>query len=61
MALTMIILGVFYIAQGADFLGVIQIFVYTGAVMMLFLFVHHARRRRLLRQPRGDPARASAG
>ena len=39
MALTMIILGIFYIAQGADFLGVIQIFVYTGAVMMLFLFV----------------------
>ena len=39
MALTMIILGVFYIAQDAEFLGVIQIFVYTGAVMMLFLFV----------------------
>ncbi|MFC7489908.1 MULTISPECIES: NADH-quinone oxidoreductase subunit J [unclassified Knoellia] len=39
MALTMIILGIFYLAQGADFLGVIQIFVYTGAVMMLFLFV----------------------
>ncbi|HEU5242521.1 MAG TPA: NADH-quinone oxidoreductase subunit J [Ornithinibacter sp.] len=39
MALTMIILGVFYIAQGADFLGIIQIFVYTGAVIMLFLFV----------------------
>ena len=39
MALTMIIVGVFYIAQDADFLGVIQIFVYTGAVMMLFLFV----------------------
>ncbi|KGN38233.1 NADH-quinone oxidoreductase subunit J [Knoellia subterranea] len=39
MALTMIILGVFYLAQDADFLGVIQIFVYTGAVMMLFLFV----------------------
>jgi NADH-quinone oxidoreductase subunit J len=39
MALTMIVLGVFYITQGADFLGVIQIFVYTGAVMMLFLFV----------------------
>ena len=39
MALTMIILGVFYLAQGADFLGVIQIFVYTGAVMVLFLFV----------------------
>jgi len=39
MALAMIVLGVFYIAQGAEFLGVIQIFVYTGAVIMLFLFV----------------------
>ena len=38
-ALVMIILGVFYIAQKADFLGIVQIFVYTGAVMMLFLFV----------------------
>jgi NADH-quinone oxidoreductase subunit J len=39
MALTMVILGVFYIMQRADFLGVVQVFVYTGAVMMLFLFV----------------------
>ena len=39
MALAMIILGVFYIAENADFLGVIQVFVYTGAVVMLFLFV----------------------
>jgi NADH-quinone oxidoreductase subunit J len=38
-ALVMINLGVFYIAEGADFLGIVQIFVYTGAVMMLFLFV----------------------
>lgn len=38
-ALVMINLGIFYIAQEADFLGIIQIFVYTGAVMMLFLFV----------------------
>ncbi len=38
-ALVMINLGVFYIAQEADFLGIVQIFVYTGAVMMLFLFV----------------------
>lgn len=38
-AVVMINLGVFYIAQGADFLGIVQIFVYTGAVMMLFLFV----------------------
>lgn len=38
-ALVMVGLGVIYVAQGADFLGVIQVFVYTGAVMMLFLFV----------------------
>ena len=39
MALVMINLGIFYIAENADFLGIVQIFVYTGAVMMLFLFV----------------------
>ena len=38
-AVVMINLGIFYIAQNADFLGIVQIFVYTGAVMMLFLFV----------------------
>jgi NADH-quinone oxidoreductase subunit J len=38
-ALVMINLGILYIAQGAEFLGIVQIFVYTGAVMMLFLFV----------------------
>ncbi|MFW0786164.1 NADH-quinone oxidoreductase subunit J [Gordonia sp. CPCC 206044] len=39
LATTMIILAVFYVAQGALFLGVVQVVVYTGAVMMLFLFV----------------------
>jgi NADH-quinone oxidoreductase subunit J len=39
LAMTMIILAIFYIAQDAVFLGVVQIVVYTGAVMMLFLFV----------------------
>ncbi|WP_460355049.1 NADH-quinone oxidoreductase subunit J [Mycobacterium sp. ZZG] len=39
LATTMIALAVLYIAQGAPFLGVVQIVVYTGAVMMLFLFV----------------------
>ncbi|ORB32196.1 NADH-quinone oxidoreductase subunit J [Mycolicibacterium parafortuitum] len=39
LATTMISLAVLYIAQGAPFLGVVQIVVYTGAVMMLFLFV----------------------
>ena len=35
----MISLAILYIAQGAVFLGMVQIVVYTGAVMMLFLFV----------------------
>jgi NADH-quinone oxidoreductase subunit J len=39
MAWVMITLAIFYIAQGALFLGVVQIVVYTGAVMMLFLFI----------------------
>jgi NADH-quinone oxidoreductase subunit J len=39
LAITMIILAVLYIAQDALFLGIVQVVVYTGAVMMLFLFV----------------------
>jgi NADH-quinone oxidoreductase subunit J len=39
LALVMICLALFYIAQQAPFLGIVQIVVYTGAVMMLFLFV----------------------
>ena len=39
LAMTMIIVAMFYVAQGALFLGVVQVVVYTGAVMMLFLFV----------------------
>ncbi|WP_431306182.1 NADH-quinone oxidoreductase subunit J [Mycobacterium hubeiense] len=39
LAMTMIVLAVLYIAQEALFLGVVQVVVYTGAVMMLFLFV----------------------
>lgn len=35
----MISLAILYIAQGAVFLGMVQVVVYTGAVMMLFLFV----------------------
>jgi NADH-quinone oxidoreductase subunit J len=38
-ALTMINLAVLYVVQSAPFLGVAQVVVYTGAVMMLFLFV----------------------
>src|SRR5689334_17995205 len=39
LALTMLSLGGLYMAQQAPFLGFVQIIVYTGAVMMLFLFV----------------------
>ena len=37
-ASTMISLAVLYVAQAAPFLGMAQIVVYTGAVMMRFLF-----------------------
>jgi NADH-quinone oxidoreductase subunit J len=36
---TMFSLGVFYILQGGPFIGMAQIIVYTGAIMILFLFV----------------------
>ena len=39
MATVMVSLGIAYIALQAPFLGVVQIFVYAGAVMMLFLFL----------------------
>lgn len=39
MATVMVSLGVLYIVQRAEFVGIIQVFVYSGAVMMLFLFV----------------------
>ena len=38
-ASTMISLAVLYVALSAPFLGMAQVVVYTGAVMMLFLFV----------------------
>jgi len=39
LAWVMITLAIFYIALDAPFLGIVQIVVYTGAVMMLFLFI----------------------
>lgn len=38
MVTAMICLGVMYLLQEAPFLGIVHVFVYTGAVMMLFLF-----------------------
>jgi len=39
LAVTMVNLAIFFGVQGAPFLAVVQVVVYTGAVMMLFLFV----------------------
>ncbi|HZE40730.1 MAG TPA: NADH-quinone oxidoreductase subunit J [Stackebrandtia sp.] len=39
LACTMLSLGVFYMLQSGPFIGFVQIIVYTGAIMMLFLFV----------------------
>ena len=39
LAFVMLALAVFYTFSGAVFLGVVQVVVYTGAIMMLFLFV----------------------
>jgi NADH-quinone oxidoreductase subunit J len=36
---TMVTLAVFYVLQAGPFIGMVQIIVYTGAIMMLFLFV----------------------
>jgi NADH-quinone oxidoreductase subunit J len=38
-AMTMVNLAVLYVANSAPFLGMAQVVVYTGAIMMLFLFV----------------------
>src|SRR5438046_8388057 len=39
LVMTMLSLGVFYVLQAGPFIGMVQIIVYTGAIMMLFLFV----------------------
>lgn len=39
MVFVMILMGALFLAQRADFLGLVQVFVYTGAVMMMFIFV----------------------
>jgi NADH-quinone oxidoreductase subunit J len=39
LVVTMLSLGMMYMVEQAPFLGFVQIIVYTGAIMMLFLFV----------------------
>ena len=39
LVVTMLCLGFLYVVNSAPFMGAVQIIVYTGAIMMLFLFV----------------------
>jgi NADH-quinone oxidoreductase subunit J len=39
LVLVMFCLAVFYVVQDAPFLGIVQVIVYAGAIMVLFLFV----------------------
>jgi NADH-quinone oxidoreductase subunit J len=39
LVMTMFSLGVFYVVESGPFIGMVQIIVYTGAIMILFLFV----------------------
>lgn len=39
MVVVMVGLAVLYLMHGAPFMGIVQVVVYTGAIMMLFLFV----------------------
>jgi NADH-quinone oxidoreductase subunit J len=39
LVLVMLCLGIFYVIQSGPFIGLAQVIVYTGAIMMLFLFV----------------------
>ncbi|HEX2308628.1 MAG TPA: NADH-quinone oxidoreductase subunit J [Jatrophihabitantaceae bacterium] len=39
LAATMVCFGLFYVIEQGPFLGLVQIIVYTGAIMILFLFV----------------------
>ena len=39
LVLTLFSLGVLFILMGAHFIGVVQVIVYAGAIMVLFLFV----------------------
>jgi len=39
LVVVMVSLGVIYIGSGAEFIGMVQVIVYAGAIMVLFLFV----------------------
>ena len=57
----MMCLGVFYVIQQGPFLGLVQIIVYTGAIMILFLFVLMLVGRDSSDSHRGDAARPAVG
>ena len=59
LVMTMFSLGVFYVLQGGPFIGMAQIIVYTGAIMILFLFVLMLVGRDSSGLGGGDAARAA--
>jgi len=54
LVLTMLSLGVFYVLQAGPFIGMVQIIVYTGAIIMLFLFVGRDASDSLIETLRGQ-------
>ena len=61
LAVTMLCLGVFYIVQAGPFIGLVQVIVYTGAILMLFLFVLMLVGRDASRLADRDAARPAGG
>ena len=57
---TMMCLGLFYVIEQGPFLGLVQIIVYTGAIIILFLFVLMLVGRENGRLSRGDSARPAS-
>ena len=51
LAVTLITIGAIYIVLGSEFLGLVQILVYAGAVPVLFLFGIMLTRRRIMEEP----------
>ena len=61
----MVALAGLYLLQGAEFIAAVQIIVYGGAIMVLFVFVimllNAGRRRAHEREPHGAVCRRAAG
>lgn len=51
LAITLIVMGGIYILLRSEFVGVVQILVYAGAVPVLFIFGIVLTRRRIMEEP----------